>query len=71
VKPEKDDEYKDNFLIKFFETNGDGFNWYNTNDRGSKERPAKANHARIAVPPTKEEQKKNQQRLFQSSTDGA
>jgi len=34
VKTEKNDEYKDNFLIKFFETNGDGFNWLETNDDG-------------------------------------
>jgi len=34
VKTEKNDEYKDSFLIKFFETNGDGFNWLETNDDG-------------------------------------
>lgn len=58
-KPEED-EYKDNFLIKFFETQGDGFNWEEEQRKKKTGAAAKGGSTRIPVPPTKEELKQHQ-----------
>lgn len=52
----EDDDYKESFLIKFFETQDDGFNW---EDEKPKKRTAAVGTTRIAVPPTKQEMKQH------------
>ena len=50
VLKQDEEDYKDSFLIKFFENQGEEFNWDGSDRGNSLERPPKG--SRIAKPPT-------------------